>query len=327
MENLQELFSYRKQDVQAVMERSFFEDCLLFDVANEGRIVACRSPRCRDRTGEYFFDLLTPDAAGELRAYLLGYHTKPIITETRFGIAVVVPTVMPSSALGIAVLPQMERRTLLRLLSRIEKQKDSEDEMFAWSGSLREEAQGRAVPDMAVRREALEEIMTDIRLCLYEYAPTNASKVCRIDEYLEQQLYRLSYFAGCPIDLIRKEKIMSYGDFDFALFTAYMLSVLFLCRRIAPCRKADILLMSSELGGMAEIRIGMEGKPSTIFSEILWMEALAASKNIYFDYAMGEELLQLCFVPVNRDWSYLELKAHQDFDWVWKKETKNEEAH
>ena len=116
------LYAYRiNYDPTDIMRETFFEDCYLFDMAQNGRIVAARAPHARMRLGENFFSLISPEAQSELTNYLLGYQHNPFVMDTEAGIAIILPTLMPDTALGLALVPHADRNSVLHRLSK-EKQ-------------------------------------------------------------------------------------------------------------------------------------------------------------------------------------------------------------
>lgn len=301
-----------RYDLNRVMGRRFFEDCLLFDMANEGRIVSGRAPVCRLRIGESFLGFLSESDRERLRGFLFGYPTERsvLVLDTEIGIAIILPTLMPSSAIGVALIPDMERRAVLRLIGR------SEGLSVILEESLAAEGQRRMRGDEKARAEVLERIFADVERCFWDPRARSLSEGADMTSLLKSRVLRWSDFVGCPVLFGRIDPLLAVGAFDFSLFDACVWMMLCLCRRLSPDRSATVSLTRSSDVAAVTVKGTLDGEGHLILSEAEWLNEIAAKKNMVFEWAVDAERFYLRFAPINRDWAYLGLKQPTIFDWM-----------
>ena len=178
------LYTHRANyDPSDVMRETFFEDCYLFDLAQNGRIVAARAPHARMRLGESFLALLSSEAESELIAYLLSYQQSPFITETEAGIAIILPALMPDTALGIALLPHADRDSVLHRLSKENRVS------LVFSEFLTDRGTGRVRYGAPLTR--LDRLFQMMGEC---FDTTPLPTRTTVEVALERRLYALSWF-------------------------------------------------------------------------------------------------------------------------------------
>ena len=284
-------------DPDDVMRETFFEDCYLFDLAQNGRIVAARAPHARMRLGESFFSLVSAKAQAELTDYLLSYQQAPFITETEAGIAIVLPTLMPDTALGIALIPHADRNSILHRLS---KEKNAS---LVFSESLTDRGDGRVRYGAPLAR--VDRLLQMIDDC-FDTSPLPPRTTVEVP--LERRLFALSRFSGCPLHLSRSSGLMHYGELNMGLFTAFGLLSLLLCRDASVGREAFFALDATEAGISVSCRIP---NPSTDLLnrwEVVWLNFLADRKRLIFECTPLTNQLHLRLVPMDVDWAHLGLK-------------------
>ena len=91
-------------DADRIMAERFLSDCLLFDLADRGRLVATRCPAVRRNRGKELADFLDVSALSELRQALHEYDLRPLDVETAYGPGTLVLSLAPASALGVLLL-------------------------------------------------------------------------------------------------------------------------------------------------------------------------------------------------------------------------------
>ena len=126
-------------DIGEIMARRFVDDLYLFDLADEGRIVACRCPLARSLSGESVFGLLDEKAAVNIEERIRSYDLRPLWVETVRGRGVLLFDLIPSATLGILLIPTVRSET-------------------EWEEELREEMEALAYP--------AEKSLSDRILCL-----------------------------------------------------------------------------------------------------------------------------------------------------------------
>ena len=298
---------------EAVMAIAHVDSCFVFDVFDDGMLVAARAPESKRPQVESIrarMDLTTWD---ELRAHLLSYSPLPMVVDSTWGTGVVLPWLVPSASLGVLCVPNIPRDVLIRLAksgvcgefvmasstadvrARMGKKTDAYLPTFqAWIDGLRETFACMTFPEERDVRE-----------------PINTA--------LGEQMLRLSRYVGCPIAQNDHGAVMSYGDFEYPLFTAFVLMVLCLARRVAIDRSAVFSLGMTSFGGTVSVTLAKgEGQNVEDMQELITLRALAERKNMPFSYAEADSLLCIRFSPVSKDWSYLELKSPDTFAWLTK---------
>lgn len=302
---------------RTIMAIQHTDRCYLFDLFDNGRIIASRAPFSQSPQGESICEYLSPVTFDEVRAHLLSYSSLPMVVDSTLGTGMVFPVLTPASSLGIFCVSNLPRDLFIRLA----KTEESEEFVFA---STTSDIRARASKRTAAYREGFEEWITAVRGAfegedLKIALPPNAT----LNDILGEHALRLSRYLGCPITWSERGCVMNYGDFDYPLFVAFAAALLCLARRISADRSAQITLGTTGFGGTVSVRmLKREGSLAEQMQELLSLRALAERKNILFDYAEDDAFLAVRFSPVNKDWSYLELKASDPFAWIDEKNKK-----
>ncbi len=275
------------------MSRRFYSDLFLFDLADEGRIVAERCPKIRSRVGGHLAELAEGETLSLIGDYLREYRSDPLIVGLEDGVGIVLPYGAPSASLGILLIPTLPRRALLRALRR------ERERHFVWQDALLAESDGYRSADTAEIRAATDSLLWEIEIC---------SRIGDEGGDISSRIHSFSCLAGCPIsaplmDFEESEEI------DRGLFHVILLVSLLLCRRISASRMATILLDE----GRTERRIGIkipdpvraEGRDAW---ELIFLRTLSDRKRIPFDYVASDLFLTLSFCPARMEWSYLGIK-------------------
>ena len=293
-------------DVDEVMAHRFYADFYLFDLTGEGRIVGSRCPARREMTGKSVYTMLDEEAMELLRGALHRFDVRPLVVGVGDGVGLILSGLIPSSALGVLLIPQLPADILVSALSASEKFDG------IWQESVAENRR-------TVRASRLNRYQTEIDLILEEIDCFSAriAEESLDGETLKGRTEMWSRLAGCPIPLVvwNVERVGEF--FDEALFDTLLLLSLLLCRRIASSRTATVMMERRDCGETVSVRIPLRGSgdEARFAPELRYMQILADHKRIPLDYIVSEGFLYLNFTPVRLDWSYLGIKQPDDWSW------------
>ena len=294
-----------------IMACKHMDACYLFDLYDDGMLIASRAPAGKSPQSESirsYFDLATWD---EIRNYLLSYPTQPMVADSRLGTGIVIPSLTPSSSLGLFCVPNLPRDLLIRLAKL---GLCGEFVCTASTADIRARRSKRTeacLPNFEEWTARLHDAFYDLML------PINRDFHQPINACLHDRMLSLARYVGCPITWDDRGEIVSYGDFDYPLFVSFFLTILCLARRVATDRSVCATLGMTAFGGTVSLTMAKrEELCAEEMQELLSLRAIAERKNILFDYTEEQGMLCIRFSPVSKDWSYLELKAPDVFSWV-----------
>ncbi len=284
--------------------------CYLFDLFDDGMLIASRAPAAQSPQAESLKAYLGLGTWEEVRAHLLSYSTLPMVIDSRLGTGLVIPTLAPASSLGVLCVPKIPRDLLIRLA------KSGACGEFAFASSTADIRARMSKRTSAYMLDFLE-WMEGIKDIFYTLTlPKDRNPREPINEFLHDHMLHLARYVGCPIECVDRGEIMHYGDFDYPLFIAFFLGSLCLARRVATDRSVRVMLDMTAFGGTVSVAMAKrEEMRAEHMQELVTLRAIAERKNILFDYAEGEGQLCIRISPVSKDWSYLELKAPNLFEW------------
>lgn len=307
------LLSQEKQEYTplTVMARPHADRCYIFDLADDGMLIASRAPFAEEAQSESIRAYLSLGTWEELRAHLLSYSVCPMVVDTHLGTGVVLPTLTPDASLGVLCIPTIPRDLLVRL---------------AGCGRYGDFVLASSLSDIRIRQSSRTEAArpaflawTNELLRVFDVGalPTECDRLFPINVFLRERAHQLASYLGCPIEWHEYGDVTNYGDFELPLFTAFLLNALCLARRVATNRRAYVSIGTTNFGCTVGVRfLKREGTVTEHLQELLSLRALAERKNLLFDYAEGEGMLHIRFAPVSKDWSYLELKTPDLFGWI-----------
>jgi len=285
--------------------------CYLFDLYDDGMLIASRAPACKSPQSESIRRYFDPSSWDEIRAHLLSYSTTPMVVDSRLGTGVILPTLAPAASLGVLCVPSIPRDLLIRLAK---KGVCGEFVCASSTSDVRARMSKRTtacIPEMEAWMARLKDVFYDLAL-----SPERDLRE-PINTLLHDRMLELARYVGCPITWNDRGDIFNYGDFDYPLFVAFFLTVLCLCRRIAPDRSICATVGMTSFGGTVSVTMTKREELCVEhMQELLSLRAIAERKNILFDYAKEEGRLCIRLSPVSKDWSYLELKAPDMFSWI-----------
>ena len=289
---------------------AFATDLWVVDLREGARIVACRAPWERNTVGQSFAERLPEEEIKRLSNLLVSYEMKPILSETKEGqVLIVLPSLVPSATSTVVLLPQIERKTLLRYLAK------QSGIVFEWSESLAEEASGRLTGGVKTQKEALESIVEEIRILdVATLAPARQRKEGRIDGFLKTRAEKLAILAGCSLKIGEWKTVIDKENFDFGLFAHFLLVSFLFCRTNAYDRTAELSVEEGgSLGEKITVSFACDEIPAGTTWEIGVLEGLAEERQTYFGTEYRDGRLKIGLVPRRIDFSYLGLKAPLQF--------------
>lgn len=291
--------------------QKFFSDLWMVNLQEGANIVACRAPWERNTVGRNFSEMLEKEEYERLSAYLMSYEMKPRVSETLDGqILIVIPSLMPSATLAVVLVPQIERKILLRFLAK------RSGIALCWNERLAEEASGRMPGGVAKEEEALGRLVWEIEaLSFSALAPSRRAKNARIDEFLKRRVGVLSELAGCEVTIGEWKELRNSESFDFGMFTSYLLLSLLMFRTAAH-RRCAVVGMEEGVGENERyltVCADCEELGDGLSWEIGTLETLTEDRLMLFGTRYRDGTLLLRMIPRRIDVSYLGLKASQRF--------------
>ena len=282
---------------------SFVSDLWVVDLRACARIIACRSPWERNALGKSFSELLGDDELAWVSEQLFSYEMKPILTETAEGqLLVVLPSLMPSCAALVVLVPRLDRQMTLRFLVK------RSGIGFAYGEKIAAEASGRMPGKVARYEKELALLTEEIRaLDASGIAPRVLARSRRIDAFLRKRVATISKMTGCSAELGARCEIKDSECFDFGMFTHFLTVSFLLCRTAALDRCASVDLADD---GNVTVRFLCDKEVLDAASwELQTIEGLAEERLMHFGLELCDGTLCLSLKPRRVDVSYLGLKA------------------
>ncbi len=259
--------------------------------------------------GDDFRTILPLESVGVFFEHLRSYETAPLLLKTHIGSAVIFMDIFASTSNFVAVFLDAEKKgRLIPLLSRNE---DASHLIYS------ENALKRYIPQRDVK------LVEDFKIMLNNInAAFNIAHfrfVCRGESCVEKlydSIKAMANIVTCSLTLSHTDELICDDRFDEQAFVAYILGILMLCKKESRANSAVIVLSSHNGGIAAEISFDTKQKLYRMTSPIV--EALATfaeNNNMLFEFASDEGSVKTKFLPIRLDWSFLELKSDQKFDW------------
>ena len=90
-------------DKRLVWAREILDECYVFDISNGGLFIAQRAHAENNLVGKSIYDIMSAEAVEEMVAHLMSYTDVPMFVSTSRGIAIAIPSLVPSCSLGALV--------------------------------------------------------------------------------------------------------------------------------------------------------------------------------------------------------------------------------
>ncbi len=293
-----------------VMRKEHAADIYVYDLADGGRMVASRSSHIGGGRGEHLMEGLQDRIRRELKQYFFSYTSVPLLMDTPLGTALMIPSLAPAASLGIAVVPELPRNTLIKFCA---SQKFG---MFQLEESLSDPVKERSFK-YEEKEKIFRRLCSELNGCfgdLENSGKTREESFLKenqmIQRWLLKKLGAISNFVGCPVRLTGCDCIRSFGEFDRALYVAFLLGMLSLVREKGSDRTAEVSIESHSYGCAVSLRFELlDAMLLPDIREVMVMESIANRKNMLFERSVTGNTVCVRFVPVNRDWSYLGIKT------------------
>ena len=291
------------------MSRRFFDDLYVFDMTCQNEIVGARAPFSRSNLGARPLEWLSYEDRRAVERYLMSYAERPLLCDSREGALLFIPNLAPSSSLGVVMRLELDVKDAIKLIEHCGFEVELSEELLA----IEKGRLGKRIKEKSVVVEALAE---DVELCFGGLAlPRNLPR--QMTERLIRRIDALAYLVGCPafLDLDGYE-LVDYGDFDEGVCCAFLLLSMLLARRLSETRGIDVTLAKNEsLGITVSAEISLIPDVKEMAPEIITLRSIASRKNMFFDFSVSEGEVCMCIAPANKDWSFLEIKHPDLFDW------------
>lgn len=289
---------YFKQNVR---DAYVYDDRCVFDITRGCTFVARCTDKSRKGMGESIYDIMTSDEADELIRYLLSYGEYPMAVSTCFGIALVIPWLVPSSGLGVLAYPCVGAEEICR----VAKRKRWKIRLSASVAAMRLRSSKKSY-----REE--DECIREWELLHESLAPCHALKLGDITHILEERVYALSYYTGCPVGIVCNDPVEEFGSFDLQLFTALVLVLMMCARAVSQRGEASVAFESNSIGSVIRMSFTVAKYRKKRVFGIEDFSRTAERKNLFFEHIEGENVIHVRFSPVSPDWALLGLKSPDD---------------
>ena len=298
--------SYKRFDV---MSRRFFDDLYVFDMTCQSEIVGARAPFSRSNMGALPPEWLSYEDRSAVERYLMSYAERPLLCDSREGALLFVPNLAPSSSLGIVMRLELDVKYALKLIDHCGFEVELSNELL----TLEKGRLGKRIKEKSI---VIESLARDVKSCFGGLA-LSRDLPRRMNERLIKRIDAISYLVGCPVCLdFSGAELVDYGDFDEGVFCAFLLLSTLLARRLSETRGVDVALTKNEaLGITVSAEISLVPNVKEMVPEIITLRSIANRKNMFFDFSVSGEHIYMCIAPANKDWSFLEIKHPDVFDW------------
>ncbi|MBQ9112252.1 MAG: hypothetical protein IJY08_01590 [Clostridia bacterium] len=295
-----------KYDKRSIMTAEILDSCYIFDISDGGSLVASRVADGKRRIGDTLFDLISPAEADFLLSHCKSYTSQPAVINTRYGIAVVFPHLMPAASCCVLCFPTMGGDEFCIALSRLRR-------AHCVSPEAGRVLKRRRMPDGGC--------LTRCRILLERtdavFSGTEVLFECSgdITDIVADRIYDISCYAACPAGVVCGDALISVGDFDFSLFVCFIVILMFCARCVSPMRAVSVTIEQTEYG--AAVTVSFEvfaGIDVDGLEEIRSCRRMAFRRNLLFEVMSGDSVVHIRFSPVRREWSYLELKSPEKRD-------------
>ncbi len=294
---------YKKDNV---LLHTHLKNAIIFNLADGCKYVTYIMCPKRKRLGNSVYDIMTNRDAAEMLDHMMSYTETPMFVNTTLGVALAIPSITPSSSFGVLLFPDIGADNALRIAMR-----SGYDVRFG--ASLTEEKHWRISPTCIERQQSCEELFSLIENAFFRTAKDNLLDG-NITHMLEQKIYALSYLTSCPAELICIEPTTAVGSFDMGLFTAFVLTMFLIARRVCPHHQVMVILDNTPHGTAVRTSMVTTGISFVNMPAIEYWKELTARKHMDFDVQRTAQVLHTKLIPVCFDFSVLGLKSDNDAD-------------
>lgn len=272
-------------------------------------VIQRRDSSNRLMIGDDFRTILPLESVGIFFEHLRSYETSPLLLKTHIGSAIIFMDIFSSTSTFIAVFLDAEKKG--RLIPLLTRSENASHLIYS------EKALTRYIPKRDVKlvedfKIMLNNIMRALNISRFRFNCAEESCV----EKTYNLIKAIADIVSCPLTVFHRDELICDDRFDEQAFAAYILGMLMLCKKESRKGVAVISLSSQNGGIAAEISFDTKQKLYRMTSPMI--EALAVfseNNNMLFEFASDEGSLKAKLLPIRLDWSFLELKSDQKFDW------------
>lgn len=259
--------------------------------------------------GDDFRTILPFESVGIFFEHLRSYETAPLLLKTHIGSAIIFMDIFASTSNFLVVFLDSEKKgRLIPLLTRDEQ---------ATHLIYTEKALKRYIPKRDVKlvedfKIMLNNINSAQNLAHYHFT-------CKKENCVEKAYDSIKAIADlveCPVNISHSGELLCDDKFDQQAFVAYILGMLILARKESRKKTVNIVLSSHNGGIAAEISFDTKEKLYRITTPMIdALSVFADNNNMLFEFASDKSSIRTKLLPIRLDWSFLELKSDQKFDW------------
>ena len=259
--------------------------------------------------GDDFRTILPLNSVGIFFEYLKSYEKAPLILKTHIGSAIIFMDIFSSTSTFLVVFLDSEKKG--RLVPLLTRNEDASYLIYT------EKALKRYIPKRDVKLVEDLKIMLNNMISAQNIAHfhfTSQNKSCLEEAY--NSIKAIANIVFCSVKISHSDELICDDRFDSQAFVTYILGMLMLCKKESRSDSASIYLSSYNGGIAAEISFDTKKMLYRITTPIVETIAFfAETNNMLFEYAADEHSIKTKFLPLRLDWSFLELKSDQKFDW------------
>ncbi len=277
------------------------DSCYVFDIAVGAKFVISRDFKEKALRAESLYDIMTENGVHELLEYMKSYTDIPIFVSTTLGKALVVPSLAPSCALGVMIFASFKTDHLYRIAMRGGFRVKA-------SRELTEGKRCRLNKSCLKFSEQSHALLQSLDACFSDTA-RNQLLTGDITDKLCGRIRMLSCYNAYPACVVCREKIVAVSDFDFSIFTAFVLVCILMARRTAPKARISFLLDMADDGIYVTAKIPAKRLPCREEKCLDKFKHIATQNNMPFECFRTEGELIVRFSPHPFDWAVLGFKS------------------
>lgn len=305
-----------KYDKQYLKNAPIYDSYFVFDMALGGSFVCGRNISKRSYSISSVFDIMSDEECKFAFEYAKSYTSVPAAVSTRFGIALLLPHLAPSSSLFAVVAPRVRGDVLCKVM-RIDKKEPVYSPEALTKIKRRVSLKDGELDECRELISRIESVFVDV-----SEEPMLSGN---IDDTVIDRAFEISCYAGCPIGILCGESLKAIGDFDYSLFVGMLFVLLTCARRVSPKKEASLVIEQTSYGSVFTVSFELSGVSQDRLYEVDSCRRIASRKNILFEVMADNKVAHVRFSPISHEWSYLELKSPENNKEIAKEDEKTNE--
>lgn len=290
---------YQKKDVR---ESKPFYNYHIFDISDGCSFIAEKITDGSRPLGDSLYSIMQPELISETVSHMKSYTEIPMFVRTDRGIALLLSHLVPCASLGILIFPHFGGDRLLRIYKH--KQWD------AVYGAGTESVPVRYSKN-SIKHTPLAEMLYERISSAFGWTTSAFATDLRGDvtSYLENRIYAMSHFTGCPVGVVCNYPIEVIGEFDFPIFNVILLIMSTVVCRVCPNNELSVALSKSD--DEVEIRIDFvsDGRALNRDVSLQALKRIMDRKRMCIVPFAQDNIARYKFYPTVRDWSLLGIKS------------------